>query len=119
MKLRTKQRTGIRVTGHILMWLVLLAGFSAIVMLLWNWLMPDLFGLKDINFWHALGLLILSKILFGGMIHGEMSHARHHYMSEKWHQMSPEERREFIRHRQYHFRHDFYQADNNTDKKEQ
>jgi hypothetical protein len=34
------------------------------LMLLWNWLMPDLFGLQQINFWQALGLAFLSNILF-------------------------------------------------------
>lgn len=35
-------------------------------MLLWNWLMPDIFGLKKIDFWQALGLLVLSGFLFKG-----------------------------------------------------
>lgn len=34
------------------------------VLLLWNWLMPDLFGLKSITFWQALGILLLSSFLF-------------------------------------------------------
>lgn len=33
------------------------------VMWLWNWLMPDIFGLVEINFWQALGINILSGIL--------------------------------------------------------
>lgn len=33
-------------------------------MLLWNWLMPEIFGLKTISFWQALGLLLLSGFLF-------------------------------------------------------
>ena len=33
-------------------------------MLLWNWLMPLIFGLIKINFWQALGLNVLSSILF-------------------------------------------------------
>ena len=47
---------------------VLLAAtvFSFAVMWLWNWLMPAIFGLHAISFWQALGLLVLSKILFGG-----------------------------------------------------
>lgn len=36
------------------------------VMLLWNWLMPEIFGLMTINFFQALGLAILSCLLFGG-----------------------------------------------------
>ncbi len=34
------------------------------VMWLWNWLMPDIFNLIEINFWQALGLALLSTILF-------------------------------------------------------
>ena len=39
--------------------------FGFIVKVLWNWLMPDIFGLKQITYWQAWGLLILSCILFG------------------------------------------------------
>jgi len=31
---------------------------------LWNWLMPYLFGLKEIDFWQAVGIILLSSILF-------------------------------------------------------
>ncbi len=34
------------------------------LMWLWNWLMPELFGLKTIGFWQAVGLNFLSSILF-------------------------------------------------------
>ena len=37
----------------------------AIVMLLWNWLMPGLFGLATIGYWTAMGLYLMSRILFG------------------------------------------------------
>src|SRR5262249_60372870 len=40
--------------------------FGFVVMILWNWLMPALFGWRVINFWQALGLLVLCRILFGG-----------------------------------------------------
>ena len=36
------------------------------VMLLWNWLMPEIFGLIQITFWQALGLSLLSSFLFKG-----------------------------------------------------
>ena len=39
---------------------------SAIVMLLWNWLLPVLFNLPLISIWQAGGLLILCRMLFGG-----------------------------------------------------
>jgi hypothetical protein len=38
-----------------------------VVMLLWNWLMPDIFGLKQVTYWQAWGLFILSSLLFKGM----------------------------------------------------
>lgn len=38
--------------------------FGWVVMLLWNWLMPEIFGLKQISYWQGWGLLILSSILF-------------------------------------------------------
>jgi hypothetical protein len=41
--------------------------FGWVVMLLWNWLMPDIFGLKRISYWQGWGLLALSTILFKGM----------------------------------------------------
>lgn len=70
--------------------------FSFVVMHLWNWLMPTLFGWHVITFWQALGVLVLSKILFGGFRGG---HRRHwgwkRRMFERWEQMTPEEREKF------------------------
>ena len=44
---------------------------GVVVRLLWNWLLPPLFGWHQITFWQALGLLALCRILFGGFgIHG-------------------------------------------------
>lgn len=66
-----------------------------VVMGLWNWLAPDLFGWKEIHFLQAIGLLALSRLLFGGF-HGRpgMSHWRTR-MEERWEGMSPEEREKF------------------------
>ena len=87
--------------------LAVTAGFSAVVMLLWNWLMPSLFGLGVINFWQALGILVLSRILFGGFGggHGLKRHKFHagHHMREKWMKMTPEQRQEFVSKRMEHF----------------
>ena len=70
--------------------------FSFVVMRLWNWLMPAVFGWHVITFWQAVGLLVLSKILFGGF-HGRPG--RHMYwrrrMMERWENMTPEEREKF------------------------
>jgi hypothetical protein len=34
------------------------------LMVVWNWIMPDIFGLPEITFWQAIGLNFLSVILF-------------------------------------------------------
>ena len=50
-----------------------------IVMLLWNWLLPPLFGWRTLTFWQGLGLLALCRILFGGWggSGGGKGHIRH------------------------------------------
>jgi hypothetical protein len=72
--------------------------FTYVVMRLWNWLMPTLFGLHLITFWQALGVLILSKILFGGFRGGPRRFRDRTWrrrMFERWEQMTPEEREKF------------------------
>lgn len=69
---------------------------SFIVMSLWNVLMPEIFGFHAISFWQALGLLVLSKLLFGGFRpYGGASPRWRRRMMERWEQMSPEERTKF------------------------
>lgn len=72
------------------------AVFGFIIMHLWNWLMPGIFGLHTITFWQGLGLLILAKILFGGVHrHGCGGRRWKRHMEERWAQMSDEEREKF------------------------
>ena len=76
--------------------LVFFALFTFVVKWLWNWLMPALFGLHLITFWQALGILVLSKILFGGFRggpHRDWNWRRR--MFKHWEKMTPEEREEF------------------------
>jgi hypothetical protein len=47
-----------------------------VVQWLWNWLLPDIFGLREVTFWEALGLLTLCRILFGSFGRGG-GHHRH------------------------------------------
>ena len=69
------------------------AALGGLVMVLWNWLMPALFyGAREINYLQAMGLLLLSKILFGGF-HGRGGHA--HWRQHRLEQMTPEEREKF------------------------
>ena len=72
------------------------AVFSFAVMSLWNWLMPAIFGASPITFWQAVGLLLLSRILFGrfGGGPGRRIDWRRRMM-ERWNQMTPEEREKF------------------------
>lgn len=46
----------------LVVWMSLL--FTLPVMWLWNWLIPEIFGLVEIGFWQALGLNMLSSFLF-------------------------------------------------------
>ena len=79
-----------------LLFVAVLVGFGFVVMGLWNWLMPGLFGLKLISYWQAMGLLVLSKILFGGF---RGSRGKNGYRlqgaRERWRQRTPEEREKF------------------------
>lgn len=69
--------------------------FGEIVMHLWNWLLPGLFGWHQLTFWQALGLLILCRILFGGFGgHGGRGRSRRQW-GERWERMTPEEREKF------------------------
>lgn len=43
-----------------------LAVFTFLFQLLWNSVVPDVFNLIEINYWQALGILAISKILFSG-----------------------------------------------------
>lgn len=50
--------------GIAIIGLAILFGF--IIMWLWNWLMPEIFGLTTLTYWQAVGIFILFKILLGG-----------------------------------------------------
>jgi len=65
-----------------------------VVKLLWNWVVPPLFGWRLITFWQGLGLLALCRILFGGhgMMGGGGRSKMRHRMAERWEKMTPEER---------------------------
>lgn len=60
----------LRIIGWIITGLAAIAGMGLlvgiIVQVLWNWLMPAIFGLPEITYWQGVGIFILFKILFGG-----------------------------------------------------
>src|SRR5260221_1793408 len=79
--------------------LAAVAVLGGLVMLLWNAVVPELFiGARSIDYLHALGLLVLSRILFGGFRgHGGWHGHRHWAHGGRWSAMTPEEREQFRR----------------------
>ena len=71
--------------------------FGGVVMLLWNNVLAAVTNVHTITFVQALGILVLSKILFGAF-RGGWGPRRYYWrqrMTEKWNNMSPEEREKF------------------------
>jgi len=78
--------------------------FGYVAMSLWNWLVPELFHGPAISFGQAIGLVVLSKLLFGGF-HGRgccqgggWKHGKHYWkekMEARMANMSPEEKEKF------------------------
>jgi len=119
------------------MMLVMLAVFGVVVMLLWNALMPQLFGFPVLNYWQAAGILLLVRVLFGGLGHGLIRHggrrdgalfsSQANKLREKWMNMSEEERKEFIeKEREFMGLHGhnprfrrFFDGDDDEDRKEE
>ncbi|HKW77015.1 MAG TPA: hypothetical protein VJN64_15900 [Terriglobales bacterium] len=84
----------------ILAMLAFIAIGGEVVRLLWNWLLPGLFGWRPITFWQAVALLALCRILFGGLgMRGPLRSNVRRRMAERWeqrwHQMTAEEREKF------------------------
>jgi hypothetical protein len=89
-------RCRVRFFGKALLVLVAIAVLGWIVMALWNWVIPAVFvGGRAIDYLHALGLLVLSRILFGGFRGRGGWHGRGPW--RRWERMTPEERENFLK----------------------
>jgi hypothetical protein len=82
--------------------LAIIALLSFIVMSLWNNILVPVLHINALNFWQALGILVLSKILFGGFHRGwrgrhynDPNHQWRKEMLSKWKTMTSEEREKF------------------------
>jgi hypothetical protein len=84
-----------KVAGFICIAITGILVFGSIVMLLWNALMPVLFHLPVVTFWQALGLLVLTKILFSGFRGGGPKPQWKNKLKQRWMNMTPEEREKF------------------------
>lgn len=80
---------GLKIAGMVVLGVIGAAVFALVfgwlVMLLWNWLMPTIFHLGEIGYWQAFGLVILAKLIFGGM-HGPRGpgHGRGPWKGNPW-----------------------------------
>jgi len=72
-------------------------GFVFLVMYLWNSILVSVIHVGIINFWQALGILVLCKILFGGFRGGPQGRPMfwRQRMMHRWDNMTPEEREKF------------------------
>ncbi len=57
----------LKTIGMILLGIMVAVLLGFVIMWLWNWLMPMIFGLMKITYWQAVGIFILAKLLFGGI----------------------------------------------------
>lgn len=89
-----KGRSAKRVVGFLFFGTLVLFGLSALVMVLWNFAVVPSIGWQPLNYWQAMALLALSKILFTGFGPRGAGHGRHKRW-EKWRNMSPEDREAF------------------------
>ncbi len=87
----------LQILKKIVLILIVIFVVGWVVMTLWNWLMPALFvGMQQIDYKHAMGLLVLSRILFGGFRgHGGRPGGWHGGWHGHHRKMSPEEREKF------------------------
>lgn len=56
----------LKIIGGVIFGITLVGLYVFAVMHLWNWLMPDIFGITTLTYWQTLGLLLLFKMLFLG-----------------------------------------------------
>jgi hypothetical protein len=83
-KHKMRRKSPGEIVGWVILGTIAIVGlailFGFVIMWLWNWLMPALFGLTTITYWQAVGLFILFKILLGGCGGGHKG-CRHHQRS--------------------------------------
>ena len=74
--------------------MIIIVGF--VVMELWNWLIPEIFNGNTINYWQALGVLMLARLLTGfgksSMGHWKNKMSSSYKMSRGWSSMSDEDK---------------------------
>lgn len=98
--MRTTQSTrfGNRKPFFILLFIGFLFLMPAVVMWLWNGLLPEIIGVKMITYWQSMGIIVLSRILFGSFGFGGGHRKRpfaNRQWKDKWMEMSEDEKKQF------------------------
>ncbi len=105
---------GLKIAGWIVLGIAFAFLLGFVVKWLWNALMPEFFGLSEVTYWQGVGLVVLARILFGGMhsggdsdkgphrkrkIHEHLSTSDHvkdwHFYDEWWQSEGEKSFREF------------------------
>ncbi len=120
-----KKHKGFRFIAMIFIAATIIALLALVVMLLWNWLIPSIFiAGPAITYWQALGLMVLSKILFGGLKPPQHPYAQakkemwQKKFREKWDGMDPKKKNKIKDQFSSKFHKKEAEEDNNTDKTE-
>lgn len=75
-----------------LLFIPLIVGvLAAVVMLLWNAILPEVLGVRRVSYGQALGLLVLSRLLFGGFGGGAPPWKKYRRRG-RWSRMSEDEK---------------------------
>lgn len=96
-----KNNFGNRKLFFLPLFLIAFLSLSVIVMLLWNWIIPSITSFGALSYWKAMGLLVLTRILFGGFHfkrhHHKMQHhiEQHAAFKDKFMAMNDDERQQF------------------------
>jgi hypothetical protein len=94
-------RRGWWVVKFVVFGLLMVVLLGLLTQFLWNFIMPDIFGLRVINFWQGLAMFVLAKLIFGfggggrSKWSGYRNHRWKHEWAEKYSKLSPEERERF------------------------
>ena len=92
----SRKHKPLKMLFFMIVFVALAVAISFVVMFLWNNILTDVTGVKPLNFWKAAGLLLLAKILFGGLGRSRRSwkHSPKDHWRNKWMRMNDEERKD-------------------------
>jgi hypothetical protein len=80
--------------GKLVLLFIFIAPLAILVMFLWNNALAPVLHVSEVTFWQALGILVLSKILFSSFSGGRSRRypTWKDRISQKWDTMTPDEK---------------------------